>query len=511
MAKRQKLELPANPRVLIVTPEIAYLPLGMGAETGHLGAKAGGLADVSASLVGALHKLGADVHVAMPNYRRMFSIETAEMLDQEMRTYRKRLSDRRIHLAEDRAFYYCNEVYSQYYSDNNRVALAFQREVINNIIPEVDPDLIHCNDWMTGLIPAVARRMRIPCLFTFHNIHTCKMTLSEIEDAGIDAADFWKYLFFEHYPVNYEQSRSSNRVDLLSSAIFASHFINTVSPTFLQEVKDGWHEFVDEGIGYQIEQKANAGCAVGILNAPDDQFDPSSDPAVPHHYTPTTHVKGKKQNKLVFQEKVGLVQDPDAPLFFWPSRLDTMQKGCELLAHILFDIVDEYWDEGLQVAFVANGPFSHHFRNIVGVHDLHERVAVHAFNEDLSHLGYAAADFVLMPSAFEPCGLPQMIGATFGSLPVVHDTGGLHDTIKPLDVEAGTGNGFNFEIHDAEGLRWAIDQAIGFWQEPDGVRAKAITRVMKESAARFNHSVTARHYIEIYERMLRRPLVVNGS
>ncbi len=509
MAQRQKLEIPTNPRVLVVTPEIAYLPLGMGSEWSHLTAKAGGLADVSASLVAALFNLGADVHVAMPNYRRMFSIETAEMLDQEMRVYRKRLSDRRIHLAEDRAFYYCNEVYSQYYTDNNRVALAFQREVINNIIPEVNPDLIHCNDWMTGLIPAVARRLRIPSLFTFHNIHSCKMTLSEIEDAGIDAADFWKYLYYEHHPANYESTRDNNRVDLLTSAIFASHFINTVSPTFLQEVKDGWHSFVDGAIGYQIEQKASAGCAVGILNAPDDQFDPATDPALPHNYDPKNHVEGKRKNKVILQERIGLTQDPDAPLFFWPSRLDNIQKGCELLSHILFDVVNDYWDEGLQIAFVADGPFAIHFRNIVSMHDLHDRVAVHVFKEELSHLGYAAADYVLMPSAFEPCGLPQMIGATFGSLPVVHDTGGLHDTIKPLDVEKGTGNGFSFAVHDAEGLRWAIDEAMKFWHQPDEVRSTQISRVMKQAAARFNHSVTAKHYIEIYERMLRRPLV-NG-
>ena len=158
MAKKER---PKNPRILIVTPEITYLPEGMGNLAGKMSAKAGGMADVSASLVSALHQLGADVHVALPHYRRMFHVETAALVADELRKYKSHLPDERIHLAEDRCFYYRDTVYSQ--GDGNlKLALAFQREVINNIIPRVQPDLIHCNDWMTGLIPAAARREGIP-------------------------------------------------------------------------------------------------------------------------------------------------------------------------------------------------------------------------------------------------------------------------------------------------------------------------------------------------------------
>ena len=160
-----------KPRILIVTPEITYLPSGMGNMADRLHAKAGGLADVSASLVAALFDLHADVHVALPHYRRMFHIESAQVVSDELAMYRSHLPDSRIHLAEDRCFYYRDSVYSGE-NENPKLALAFQREVINNIIPSVQPDLIHCNDWMTGLIPAAARRLGIPCLFTVHNIHT---------------------------------------------------------------------------------------------------------------------------------------------------------------------------------------------------------------------------------------------------------------------------------------------------------------------------------------------------
>ena len=294
-----------NPRILVVTPEITYLPEGMGNYSHYLHAKAGGMADVSASLVAALFKQGADVHVALPHYRQMFHIDVGKLISDELRVYMSHLSNSRIHLAEDRIFYYCDRVYSNYSHDTMRQALAFQREVINNIIPSVEPDLIHCNDWMTGLVPAAARRMGIPCLFTLHNIHTSKTTLAEIEDRGIDAAQFWQDLYYERQPVNYAETRSSNPVDLLTSGIFASHFINTVSPTFLREIVDGWHDFIPDSIRNEIRNKFNAGCASGILNAPDPSDDPETDDKIPFRYGPDNHAEMKRRNKLALQHALG--------------------------------------------------------------------------------------------------------------------------------------------------------------------------------------------------------------
>ena len=204
-----------SPTILVVTPEITYLPEGMGNMANVLHAKAGGLADVSASLVGALFRQGADVHVALPHYRKMFHVDVGKLISDELRVYMSHLHNSRIHLAEDRIFYYRDSVYSSYSKDSFLQAMAFQREVINNIIPGTrKPDLIHCNDWMTGLIPAAARRMGIPCLFQRRTIDTHKATLAQIEDRGIDAAPFWQYLYYERPPLNYagkpvEQSGST--------------------------------------------------------------------------------------------------------------------------------------------------------------------------------------------------------------------------------------------------------------------------------------------------------------
>lgn len=497
-----------NPRILIVTPEITYLPEGMGNLSGKMSAKAGGMADVSASLVAALYELGADVHVALPHYRRMFHEETAKLVADELKKYKSHLPDERIHLAEDRCFYYRDTVYDR--GDGNiKLALAFQREVINHCIPYVQPDLVHCNDWMTGLIPAAARRMGIPSLFTVHNIHTQKLTLDWVEDMGIDAAEFWNNLYYSYPPYSYEESRSNNQIDLQASGCFASHFINTVSPTFLKEIVDGWHSFVPDSIRNEIRNKYNAGCASGILNAPDPIDNPVTDDKIPFKYGPENHWEMKRKNKVALQHALGLEENPDAPLFFWPSRLDPVQKGPQLLTDITYRFLEKYHDQGAQIAIIANGPFQQAFWDIRNFHGIGNRLAVRNFDARLSQLGFAASDFTFMPSLFEPCGLPQMQAPIYGSLAIAHNTGGLHDTVDMLDWGASKGNGFVFDIYDSQGLMWAMDKAMEFYREPRELREREISRIMTESLTRFNHKECARRYIELYERMLDRPLVAD--
>ena len=159
------------------------------------------------------------------------------------------------------------------------------------------------------------------------------------------------------------------------------------------------------------------------------------------------------------------------------------------------------------MAIVASGDYQQPFRDIVRFHNLYGRVAVCDFRERPSRLGYAAADFMLMPSLFEPCGLPQMVGTRYGTLPVVHDTGGLHDTIEQLDLVNHSGNGFSFKTYDANGLRWGIDEAMAFARLPLETRASHLRRIMRDGHERFAHSVMAKQYLDIYERMLQRPIV----
>jgi starch synthase/alpha-amylase len=497
----------ANPRILIVTPEVTSLPPGMGNLSNYFSVKAGGVADVSASLIKALFEQGVDVHVALPDYRKIFNQKLPPILRRELDILRNEFPDDRIHLAKDRGFFYLDSISYGAGSENTKIAVTFQREVLNNIVPRVQPDLIHCNDWMTGLIPAVSRKSGIRCLFTIHNIHTSKCSLLYMEDIGIDASFFWQNLFYDHYPLSYAQSRESNPVDFLASGVFSAHFVNTVSPTFLMEMIEGRHTWIGQHLRQELANKWESGCAVGILNAPDPSFNPMTDEGLFLKFSAKDHHEAKRINKLFLQEKLGLIADADAPVFFWPSRLDTFQKGCQLVAEILDRIIGEYWDKHLQIVFVANGEFKKKFKDIVSLHQLQKRVAICDFDEQLARLSYGASDFVLMPSLFEPCGLPQMIGPLYGALPVVSDTGGLHDTVTQMDIEKDTGNGFLFKDYNAEGLFEATNEAMRFYDLPREYKTRQIQRVIKESLASFNHGVTASKYTKLYEKMLQRPLI----
>jgi len=494
------------PRILIVTPEITYLPEKMGQTAAEVSAKAGGMADVLASLVSQMCHAGLDVHVAMPNYRHIFKQSLSSISAMRCCDCGEQPCDCNLHLAEDRNFYYKDRIYSPSLSQATHDSLVFQREVIHQIIPEVKPDLIHCNDWMTSLIPAVAKCRGIHSLFTLHNVDGRSVTLENIESCGIDAAEFWEKLYYTRIPENYENTRSRIPVHLLASAIFAADHVNTVSPGFLDEIVDGKHPQFPMPVRSEIRHKYAAGCAHGILNAPDPSYDPAKDPTLPFPYDAKNCHAGKASNKMILQRGLGLDIDPDAPLIFWPSRLDPFQKGPELLARILHRTISDHWQSGLQFVFVADGPHQKWFHKIVGDFSLHHRVAVRNFDERLSRLAYAGADFMLMPSLYEPCGLSQMIAMIYGTLPIVHATGGLADTVRHLDADASTGNGFRFEHHDTNGLRWAIDQALAFHSLSQKTRLREIRRIMRESAEEFGHAPLARRYMDLYETILGREL-----
>jgi glycogen synthase len=250
-----------------------------------------------------------------------------------------------------------------------------------------------------------------------------------------------------------------------------------------------------------VRGKIVAGRAHGILNAVSPSASPARDSRIAEVYDETNHVWGKARNKAALQWAVGLEEDEEAPVLFWPSRLDPMQKGCQLLADILYRLVSDYWALGLQVVFVADGPFQKHFRSIAEFHGLQHRIAVKGFNESLSRLGYAGSDYTLMPSAYEPCGLSQMIALRYGSLPIVHATGGLRDTVQHVDPIQHTGNGFVFETHDASGLRWAIDQAMRFHIRPESERVAHVSRVMREAKEAFAPASMTDRYLGIYRNL----------
>jgi len=262
--KSQPRKDESGPRILFITPEISYVSKKLSKDAERLRAKAGGLADVSALLVHGLSSKKKDIHLAIPNYRNLFQCS-----DQSCRvSLRDRISvGKRIHLAEDCKFYRRGGVYQACKNDLLMSALAFQRDLINHIIPRVKPDIIHCNDWMTGLIPAEAKKLGIPTLFTIHNIHSQETTLAQLENAGIPGGDFWDELYFGNYPGSYDESYWTNPIDLLASGILAATHVNVVSPTFLDEVAMGHHESIPAHLSHLLYHKREAGAASGIIMA----------------------------------------------------------------------------------------------------------------------------------------------------------------------------------------------------------------------------------------------------
>ncbi len=473
-------------RILLVTPELSESRfLGRNGKRSPC-VKAGGLADVSALLLDTLSDAGADVHVAIPHYRSLIHIAPGG-------------HSRKLHLCNDREFFYRRSVYDGGAGCNLRAALAFQRDVIHYVMPRIRPDVVHCHDWMTGLVPAAARAMGIPSIFTLHNLHDEEVAVAEIEDRGIDVRGLWRHLYFKNFPPSYEASREGNPVSLLASGIMSADETNTVSPAFLGELADGVHGSAE--VGSAIRAKIGEGRAHGILNSLPNALQPIHDPNLAARYDFSSHREGKRANKLALQRVCGLEEDPDAPLIFWPSRLEPHQKGCRLLAAILQRTVVDYWGLGLQFIFVADGPDRGNLESAVAARGLEKRVAFRDFNERESRLGYAASDFTLIPSCFEPCGLAQMIGLRYGSLPIVHATGGLRDTVTPLDRG---GNGIVFEHHNSDGLRWAIDEAMRFHMQPDRERIGHIAAIMERAAAAFQPAAMIDRYLDLYDRVLNR-------
>ena len=496
-----------SPRILLITPEVTRLPMELGRRAAGVSARAGGLGDICADLFSALYRRGVGVHLAIPNYRNLFrSREACGQYGAHDPAVAFQFGEC-VHLAQDRSFYYRPGINYAPDGDNIRSALAFQREVINRIIPEVKPDLVHCHDWMTALIPAMARRAGLPCLFTLYNLATARIDLCGIEARGIDAADFWQHCFFQRMPLNYEETRHGNPLDFLTSAVFAATCVNTVSDGFLWEMVRRDREEMMPGLFSELKNKYLAGAFFAIEHFPDASFDPAADKVLFRPYSAGDHAAAKQFNKLHLQETLGLRLNSRAPLFFWPTRLDYGRQGCWMTAGILPGLLERHAQQDFEIVFIADGDFSHHLDEVIRQADAADRVAVRPFDPRLQRLAYAAADFVLMPMRYEPCGLPAKIALRYGALPIAHNTGGLRGILKPLDTATGTGNAFLFDVFDTRGLEWCIGQAMQFFEFPQAEKERQVRRIMKESNQRDDHSGVTDLYMRVYEQMLHRPLL----
>jgi ADP-glucose type glycogen/starch synthase len=500
------------PILLVATPEIVSLPEHMGnlsniIRTGD----GGGLADISSAVVTELYRQGVNVHVTLPHYRNLFAT-LGKISDEEYRALIRGVQElNRIHFIDHGLFEGATRVYderSRLRNINLRKANAFMEGIIYGLLPRLKADnpriLIHCNDWMTGLLPAAAASQHIPSLLTCHNIFTAKQSPHDLLEDGIDIAPFEQGLYYEHHPDSFpsrEAHYTRNLVDFLTSGLYAASRINTVSPTFLEEMVRGDFRgigLIPEAMGRVINDRHREDRASGILNAPTVLADPRVDPFITRRYGWKDFREGKDANKLDFQDKMGLTPDLATPLFYWPHRLASPQKGAELLLAVAPSLIHQQGP--LQFAVVANGQSD----LVDACHQMTRSYpgtfAYRPFTRELSQLGKAASDFILCPSLYEPCGIPQVEGPRYGTLPVVRRTGGLADTVFPLDRPDG--NGFVFDRFEPGALGASIREALAFYRAPIPGRDARLAAIIEDSFGRFTIAKTVSRYIELYEDIL---------
>ena len=475
-------------KILFASPEVAPF------------IKTGGLADVAGSLPQALAKEGHEVKVILPLYEGIGQEWRSQMTF--LKYFNVTLSWRQVYcgvfqLERDGVTYWFvdNEYYFKrwqiygHFDDCERFAY-FSRAVIETP-GQLDwaPDIIHCNDWQTALVPVylLEEKYRIPQLanaksvFTIHNIeYQGRYGEQVLKDViGLDAGYFNEGMLAYFGDVN-----------LMKGAIMASNFVTTVSPTYAQELRT---PFYAKGLDGVINQQA--GKIEGILNGIDmELYDPATNPGLAANFTTKSLVKGKKQCKLALQKAVGLQENPDVPIIACISRL-VGHKGFSLVTDVLHEIM------GMDVQMVVLGTgdwqYEEAFRHAQSQYP--GRFAAQlTYSAPLSTMIYAGADLFLMPSISEPCGLSQIIAMRFGTVPVVRETGGLKDTVTPYNKFTGEGRGFTFSNINAGDMVWVLREAVDLYHSN-----KEAWRGLQRAGMTADLSWTnsAKQYLDIYQRI----------
>ena len=474
----------AMPNVLLAAAECAPL------------AKTGGLADVVGTLPRSLAGLGIDARVIIP-YHRCIKDKYADKVEhmfyfyaklgwrQEYVGIEKLILDGVTVYLVDNEHYFGDKIYRGGNPEGEQYSF-FCRAVLD-AIPNLgyDVEVVHCNDWHTAMLPMLAHTQyrglqqdRIKYLLTIHNIaFQGKFGFDFVQDMlGVDS----RYYTPEYIELN-------GCADYLKAGCVFADRINTVSPSYASEIRTPYYAEGLEGI-----LNARSAQLSGIINGIDKKvFNPHGDELIPARYD-RGHLKGKAICKARLQERVGLEQRPDVPIFAMVTRM-TEQKGFDLVVCVLDDMMCR---EDMQFMLLGSG--DERFENFMRSAESRYKGTLCAYigyNEELSHLVYAGSDFYLMPSRFEPCGLSQMIAMRYGTVPIVRETGGLKDTVTPYNRFTGEGNGFSFANYDAWEMRDTMRLAMECYKNEEIMHGR-ISRAMQADFG-FERSAIddARHYI----------------
>ena len=462
--------------------------------------KTGGLADVVGSLPKCIDKRYFDVRVILPKYSCMKQ-EMKDKLKYRAHFYMdfnwKNVYVGILEAEVDGVQYYFidNEDYFTDFKPYGENALweiekfAFFSKAVLSALPMLDfrPDVIHCHDWQTGLIPVYLNE-RFQGNEFFRGIKTV-MTIHNLKFQGKwNIKDVMSITGLPEYYFTSDKLEAYKDANLLKGGLVFADAITTVSNTYAEEIKT---DFYGEGLNGLL--CARSGDLRGIVNGIDyDEFNPDTDAYITTHYNVDNFRKMKIKNKRELQEELGLDHNDKAMLIGIVSRL-TDQKGFDLIAYVM----DELCQDNIQLVILGTG--EERYENMFRHFDWKYNGKVSAniyYSEALSHKIYASCDAFLMPSLFEPCGLSQLMSLRYGTVPIVRETGGLKDTVWSYNEFEGTGTGFSFTNYNAHEMLAAIRYAERIYYDQKRDWNKIVERGMK---ADFSWNVSAKKYQEMYD------------
>lgn len=468
-------------------------------------AKTGGLGDVSAALPAALHRKGHDVRVFMPLYSRIDQAKTKFRPIESLQRLRIPVGPRTFEMSVFAAplpgsdmevfFLHCPQLYGRhgiYTHDPDEhfrfLALGYGALICAQKM-RFAPDVVHCNDWQTALVPMIMETRfawdkqifgKTRTVLTIHNLNYQGMFPSSIlPDTGLsDSA----HLFHQ------DQLREG-RINMLLHGILYSNSINTVSATYSKEIRTP-----EYGVGLDGYLRARNNAVFGILNGVDyGEWNPEHDKHLPAHYS-ASDLSGKEQCKQWLLKKFRLPYVKDVPLFAIVSRL-AGQKGFDLIPQALYPLLAR---ERMQLVVQGTGErhYARMFRELESRFPLQVRFHNH-FDNALAHQMEAGADFFIMPSRYEPCGLNQLYSLKYGTVPIVRKTGGLADTVQLYSPRTGVGTGIVFEHFEARALNWGIKMALDAWKDGTAYR-----RMQQSGMAQdFSWDSQVTQYEQLYTRV----------
>ena len=465
-------------------------------------AKSGGLGDVMEALPSALARIeGNEVALFLPYYNKIKSNSAYEV--ELVAQYRSALGWRQQYAGLmklkgrtdgvqvyfiDNEYYFGARTGAIYgdMDDGERFAF-FSRACLDAMaILGYNPDVIQCNDWQTAMIPTYLKAMyqhifpHTRCMYTIHNIEYQGWANSSFFDDVLGLP--WEYR--TTLDMNYS-------VNMMKGAIETADLVTTVSETYARELMYPYYAHGLDGILANASWKLT-----GITNGIDvNTFNPATDKALPAHYDADTFVEGKAACKAALQEEVGLPVKPDVPLMVMVTRL-AGHKGLDLLCYIARRLL---WEENAQLLILGTGEAQYEtfFRELQQQYP--DQVAAKiTFNLELASRIYAGGDIYLMPSKSEPCGLSQMNAMRYGTVPVVHATGGLKDTVPPADQDGQGGLGFTFQSYNADDFLASLKRCLYLYNHN-----REAFRALQEKEMRqdFSWDKPAGRYMELFQHM----------